>query len=208
MKDYKPIPFKEWKSANPDLCPDEKCDACSGDGKYDEDCECPECGNDHLAHDVKCNSCGGTGVCEQGGKAAYLARVKLDRERWEERRYLAEGPVEVFVFGSNRQGIHGAGAAKRAVQKYGAVRGQPEGRQGRAYAIVTKELRPGYPPVVFEEVARGVLKFLDYARKQPRERFLVTKVGGGLAGFDWERQVRPLFDGRPENVVLLEGRQA
>lgn len=170
MKGYRPIPFEEWKAANPDLCPDEKCG--------------------------------------QGGKAAYREQVERDRERWEALRYREEGPVEVFVFGSNRQGIHGAGAAKRAAKAHGAIPGRAEGRQGRAYAIVTKELRPGEPPVTFTEVARGVLRFLDYAEERPRERFLVTRVGCGLAGFDWERQVRPLFDERSENVILLEDARA
>lgn len=44
---------------------------------------------------------------------------------------------EVFVFGSNESGIHGAGAAKTAL-KWGAILGQPEGLQGKTYAIPTK----------------------------------------------------------------------
>ena len=37
---------------------------------------------------------------------------------------------EVFVFGSNLAGIHGAGAAKLAYEKFGANRGQGFGLQG------------------------------------------------------------------------------
>ena len=50
-------------------------------------------------------------------------------------------PRTIFVFGSNREGRHGKGAAKTARDSYGAVYGQAKGLQGNAYAIVTKELR-------------------------------------------------------------------
>jgi hypothetical protein len=113
---------------------------------------------------------------------------------------------DIFVFGSNREGRHGRGAARRAVEAYGAVYGVAEGPQGNAYAIVTKELRRGHSPVSLLEVQIGVDKFLDYARKHPEQRFLVTRIGGGLAGFEWERDIRPMFRRRPDNVELLEGR--
>ena len=48
---------------------------------------------------------------------------------------------EIFVFGSNRQGRHGKGAALTARNKFGAIYGQSEGLQGQSYAIITKELR-------------------------------------------------------------------
>ena len=48
---------------------------------------------------------------------------------------------EVFVFGSNPEGRHGAGAAKVAREQFGAVYGQGEGLQGNAYALPTKDLR-------------------------------------------------------------------
>ena len=37
---------------------------------------------------------------------------------------------EVFVFGSNLAGIHGAGAAKLAYEKFGAIKGQGFGYKG------------------------------------------------------------------------------
>ena len=46
----------------------------------------------------------------------------------------------IFVFGSNPEGIHGAGAAKTAVDKFGAKYSQGEGLQGNAYALPTKDL--------------------------------------------------------------------
>lgn len=50
-------------------------------------------------------------------------------------------PNTIFVFGSNPEGRHGAGAAKVAVEKFGAIYGIGEGWQGNAYAIPTKDLR-------------------------------------------------------------------
>lgn len=109
----------------------------------------------------------------------------------------------IFVFGSNRQGIHGAGAALEARQRYGAILGQPEGLQGDSYAIVTKELRPDQPPVTLEEVQRGVTNFLNFARAHPELWFYVTPVGTGLAGFTMD-QIAPMFESAlpMENVYL------
>ena len=46
-------------------------------------------------------------------------------------------PNQVFVFGSNSAGAHYGGAARTAVQKFGAIMGQGEGLQGQSYAIPT-----------------------------------------------------------------------
>lgn len=46
----------------------------------------------------------------------------------------------VMVFGSNTQGIHGAGAAKFAKDMFGAQIGVVEGITGNAYALPTKDL--------------------------------------------------------------------
>ena len=47
----------------------------------------------------------------------------------------------IFVFGSNPEGRHGAGAAKVAREKFGAIYGQGEGLQGNAYALPTKRIK-------------------------------------------------------------------
>lgn len=44
---------------------------------------------------------------------------------------------QVFVFGSNMNGNHAGGAARLAVEKFGAIMGQAEGLQGQSYAIPT-----------------------------------------------------------------------
>ena len=46
----------------------------------------------------------------------------------------------IFVFGSNPTGYHGAGAAKDAANRFGAIYGQGEGLQGSAYALPTKRI--------------------------------------------------------------------
>ena len=46
-------------------------------------------------------------------------------------------PNEIFVFGSNLQGYHGGGAARLAMNQWGAVWGQGTGLQGQTYAIPT-----------------------------------------------------------------------
>lgn len=107
----------------------------------------------------------------------------------------------VFVFGSNTQGRHGAGAARCAVQYYGAIYGQAEGRQGYSYAIVTKELRPGYTQPGMQEIRAGVERFVEYARAHPELCFYITAVGCGLAGFN-PRDVAPMFRNVPENCLL------
>ena len=47
----------------------------------------------------------------------------------------------IFVFGSNPEGKHGAGAARVALLKFGAKYGIGEGLVGNSYAIPTKDLR-------------------------------------------------------------------
>ena len=45
---------------------------------------------------------------------------------------------EIFVFGSNLRGMHGGGAARIAMDLFGAIMGQGVGLQGQSYAIPTK----------------------------------------------------------------------
>jgi hypothetical protein len=102
---------------------------------------------------------------------------------------------EVFVFGSNASGAHGGGAARFAYDRFGAVWGQSEGLQGQSYGIDTMS---GLE--VFEEQAG---RFVEFARRHPELRFLVTEVGCGIAGHRPE-QVARFFRDAPGNVVLPE----
>ncbi len=44
---------------------------------------------------------------------------------------------EIFVFGSNLNGSHGGGAARIALEKFGAIDGQGGGIMGQSYAFPT-----------------------------------------------------------------------
>lgn len=105
------------------------------------------------------------------------------------------GPGEVFVFGSNASGTHGAGAARTAVEKFGAVWGQGNGLQGQSYGIDTMSGQG--------VMAREVGVFLDVARQHPELTFLVTPIGCGIAGYT-PAEVAPLFADAPGNVRLPE----
>lgn len=102
-------------------------------------------------------------------------------------------PNEIFVWGSNTEGRHGAGAAKLALNKFGAIYGQAEGLQGQSYAIITTDLSKSYrPSVSIELLTNQVNKFIQFAKDNTHLTFLVTEVGCGLAGFTVE-QMAPLF---------------
>ncbi len=92
---------------------------------------------------------------------------------------------EVFVFGSNLEGMHGGGAARVARKKFGAVMGQGVGLQGKSYAIPT--MQGGV-----ETIAPYVDEFVEFAKSHPEMTFLVTRIGCGIAGFD-DDEIAPLF---------------
>lgn len=115
---------------------------------------------------------------------------------------LMEDPNTVFVFGSNRAGVHGGGAARTAWKEYGAKWSVGEGMTGRSYAIPTKD--DHIESLTLDEVREAVERFIDYARAHPDVRFAVTRVGCGLAGFK-DRDIAPMFTNAPPNCELPEG---
>lgn len=117
-------------------------------------------------------------------------------------RIMMENPNAIFVFGSNRAGIHGGGAAKTAVQSYGAKWKKGEGLQGRSYGIPTKDDHIETLPL--HHVAAHVATFVEFARSRPDLTFAVTRIGCGLAGFT-DHEIAPLFTDAPPNCLLPEG---
>lgn len=97
---------------------------------------------------------------------------------------------EIFVFGSNVAGRHGAGAAKIAMQKFGAVYGIGFGKIGNSYAIPTKDENIETLPI--QHISDYVGVFIDYAKAHPELNFFITSIGCGLAGYKPE-QIAPLF---------------
>ena len=96
------------------------------------------------------------------------------------------GRDEIFVFGSNLRGLHGGGAARVAMQRFGAVCGQGGGLQGQSYAIPT--MQGGV-----ETIKPYVDEFINLAREWDQTTFWVTRIGCGIAGFT-DEEIAPLFD--------------
>lgn len=106
---------------------------------------------------------------------------------------LSDG--EVFVFGSNEAGIHGAGAAKTALQ-WGAIYGKGFGMQGNTFALPTKD--HNIKTLDIAKISEYVDQFLLYAKLTKDKTFLVTEIGCGLASFTPE-DIAPLF----ENAISI-----
>jgi hypothetical protein len=98
---------------------------------------------------------------------------------------------EVFIFGSNLSGKHSKGAAKTALNKFGARWGQASGLQGQSYGIPTKGRNMDV--LNLNEISYHVEKFIKFAKNNPQLTFLVTEIGCGLARFS-PKQIGPLFE--------------
>lgn len=103
----------------------------------------------------------------------------------------------IFVFGSNEGGRHGAGAAKRALEEFGAVYGKGIGRTGDAYGIPTKDRLIHKLPLA--SVAHYTEDFKRYAANSTADlAYQITNIGCGLARFLPE-EIAPLFSGTTDN---------
>jgi len=107
----------------------------------------------------------------------------------------------IFVFGSNRGGKHGAGAALEARLRFGALLGHGEGLVGNSYAIPTKTAN--FECLSLEEIEQYVETFVLFTMENPDMQFFVTRVGCGLAG-NKDSDIAPMFKGAincsfPEN---------
>lgn len=105
---------------------------------------------------------------------------------------------EIFVFGSNLAGAHAGGAARIAMEKFGAVWGQGVGLQGQSYAIPT--MQGGV-----ETIKPYVDEFISFAKEHQNLTFLVTRIGCGIAGFK-DEEIAPLFAAalNIDNIILPE----
>lgn len=103
---------------------------------------------------------------------------------------------EIFVFGSNLNGMHGGGAARAAYNKFGAIWGQGVGLQGQSYGIPT--MHGGV-----DAIKPYVDDFIDFAKSHHELKFLVTRIGCGIAGFR-DEEIAHLFKDaiEIENVYL------
>ena len=150
-------------------------------------------------------------------------------------RYAPEGqierlaPNEVFVFGTNQSGFHGAGAADwaytgRMGNQYragnplltmpagtkgfwavlGRSRGYQEGTEGRSYAICTILRAGAKRSMPLPEIRAQVRNLYAFARQQAGLTFLVTKSGDpgkpSLNGYDLGENAS-CYLGRAESTV-------
>ena len=89
---------------------------------------------------------------------------------------------EIFVFGSNSNGVHNGNAAATAM-KFGAIMGQAVGIQGQTYALPSKHI---------ENLKKHIDDFLLYAEQHPEYIFLVTEIGCGISKHS-PFEIAPLF---------------
>lgn len=114
----------------------------------------------------------------------------------------------IFVFGSNPEGRHGAGAAKVAWKKFGAKYYQGSGLQGNAYGLVTKDLRlPGTRNVSKEDIEANIKELYDVARTMPDKKFKIAYMNGPdkytLNGYNGEEMVEMFMAHEiPDNIYF------
>lgn len=106
---------------------------------------------------------------------------------------------QIFTFGSNEAGLHGAGAALFAYKNKGARYGDGYGHRGDSFAIPTKDEDIQSLPI--EMIAAYVCGFLAYATGKRKLSFFVTRIGCGLAGYK-DEDIAPLFIGAPLNCMF------
>lgn len=110
---------------------------------------------------------------------------------------------QIFVFGSNEAGIHGAGAARYAERKFGATPGLGFGFSAQTFAIPTKDWEVKVLPL--DVIEFYVKRFITFTNGYYHNKwdFMVTKIGCGLAGFTPE-QIAPFFkDCRDQKNIWL-----
>lgn len=106
-------------------------------------------------------------------------------------------PNQIFVYGTNANGIHAGGAALKA-REFGALYGESKGcTGGQTYGIET--LNVSMEQVLLEYIREQLEKLKLIASVNPDYEFLLTPIGTGIAGFKLE-EIAPLFEDLPNNI--------
>jgi len=105
---------------------------------------------------------------------------------------------EIFVFGSNESGIHGAGAAAAALDFYGAKWGHGFGFSGQSFAIPTKDWVIN--SLSLSQISFYVKRFI-LVSKIIDKQFFITRIGCGLAGYK-DCHIAPMFKGIGDNCDM------
>jgi hypothetical protein len=156
----------------------------------------------------------------KGVTATTVPSVKISTIEFTPKDITSLKPNEVFVFGSNNRGVHGLGAAKTAVDKFGAIQNQASGQQGKSFAIRTKMYQNNVL-TKYNELTEENKKLMDKmtiedlntlrlaAVSNPNNKYYVTEIGTKLAGRTVD-QMKGLFlsmnskFGIPSNIILPE----
>lgn len=102
---------------------------------------------------------------------------------------------EIFVFGSNLKGLHGAGAARQALV-YGAKYGVGIGMYGQTYAIPTKD---EFLKILSLDIIKTYIEeFKQFTKDHTEMNFFVTAVGTGLSRYS-HQDIATLFKECGEN---------
>lgn len=147
---------------------------------------------------------------EEFGVSRFSSLSRTDQFEIYRIHSIMELPNAVFVFGSNEAGIHGAGAAKVAAEKYGAIKGMGRGFASsyRSYAIPTKDYDLKVRTLI--EIEHDVREFLEIViagNESWAEEdliFAVTRIGCGYAGYK-DEDIAPMFANAPVNCLLPIG---
>lgn len=108
-------------------------------------------------------------------------------------------PNEVFVFGSNWQGNHYWGAAKIALERFGAIQWQAEWLQGQSFAINTMDW--------LEYIANWLNLLREIATIYSNKIFYLTKIGCGIAWYEETLIIELVNQSElPSNVILPKWR--
>ncbi|ANF81470.1 hypothetical protein A3K93_04215 [Acinetobacter sp. NCu2D-2] len=105
----------------------------------------------------------------------------------------------VFVFGSDMAGQHNDGAAKTAVEHFGALQGVGRGWSGQSYAIPTMNEHLQQMPL--SQIQHYINDFKIYTKNHPKIQYFITSLGCGIAGYKIE-EIAPMFKGISRNVIL------
>lgn len=126
---------------------------------------------------------------------------------------------EIFVFGSNPEGRHGAGTAKIAKEKFGAVYGVGRGLTGQCWALPTKNLKPnfyekasgityekdGFKSISKEQIISNIKDLYDYAEKNQDKIFYIayTYEGFNLNGYTGDEMFEMFtYHNIPNNIIF------
>ena len=148
-------------------------------------------------------------------------------------RYVYNGFItdleknQIFVFGSNPEGRHGMGAAKVAMNKFGAKYGQGRGLMGNSYGLITKNLKSGFREnlkdgkhIIYkksgmrsispEMLVENIKELYTCARKMKEKQFMIayTKGGRNLNGYTNSEMASFFLEASkriPKNIVFESG---